>query len=132
MSSDTYTWIYPPTRNLAFKVFYSMIKVLFGLILRINYYSLIWIKNDKETAKEDFSEYHVKQNALLAFSPYQPFRLQTYPLMQGTVVNFQLIFFIHKHHQEVAYYGVLFKNIYNPPFVTVAENASYTFNILLE
>jgi hypothetical protein len=109
-----------------------MIKVLFDLILRINYYSLIWIKNDKETAKEDFSEYHVKQKCFIDFSPYQPFMFQTYPLMQGTVVNFQLIFFIHKHHQEVAYYGVLFKNIYNPPFVTVAENASYTFNILLE
>ncbi|HRG67712.1 MAG TPA: helix-turn-helix domain-containing protein [Saprospiraceae bacterium] len=133
MSSETHTLINPQTGNLAFKVFSFDDISLFDHIQRLNYYSLIWIKNGKGTAKADFSEYHVAQNTLFAFSPYQPFMFQTNEQMQGTVVNFHPDFFcIHKHHQEVACNGVLFNNIYNPPFLTIDEKSSYTFNLLLE
>lgn len=133
MSSETHTLINPQTGNLAFKVFSFDDISLFDHIQRLNYYSLIWIKNGKGTAKADFSEYHVVQNTLFAFSPYQPFMFQTNEQMQGTVVNFHPDFFcIHKHHQEVACNGVLFNNIYNPPFLTIDEKSSYTFNLLLE
>lgn len=58
---------------------------------------------------------------------------QTDEQIQGIVINFHPDFFcIHKHHQEVACNGVLFNNIYNPPFVTVDENANSTFKMLLE
>lgn len=132
MSSETYTLINPQTGNLAFKVF-SFNNSHFDHIQRLNYYSLIWIKNGKGTAKADFSEYDFIQNTLFAFSPYQPFMFQTDKQIQGVVINFHPDFFcIHKHHQEVACNGVLFNNIYNPPFVTVDENANSTFKMLLE
>ena len=133
MSSETYTLINPQTGNLAFKVFSFNNNSHFDHIQRLNYYSLIWIRNGKGTAKADFSEYDFIQNTLFAFSPYQPFMFQTDEQIQGIVINFHPDFFcIHKHHQEVACNGVLFNNIYNPPFVTVDENANSTFKMLLE
>ena len=133
MSSETYTLINPQTGNLAFKVFSFNNNSHFDHIQRLNYYSLIWIRNGKGTAKADFSEYDFVQNTLFAFSPYQPFMFQTDEQIQGIVINFHPDFFcIHKHHQEVACNGVLFNNIYNPPFVTVDENANSTFKMLFE
>lgn len=133
MNSETYTLINPQTGNLAFKVFSFNNNSHFDHIQRLNYYSLIWIKNGKGTAKADFSEYDFIPNTLFAFSPYQPFMFQTDEQIQGIVINFHPDFFcIHKHHQEVACNGVLFNNIYNPPFVTVDENANSTFKMLLE
>lgn len=133
MSSDTYTLINPQTGNLAFKVFSFNDNSHFDHIQRLNYYSLIWIKNGKGAAKADFSEYEFKQNTLFAFSPYQPFMFQADEQLQGIVINFHPDFFcIHKHQQEVACNGVLFNNIYNPPFVAVDENASNTFKMLHE
>ncbi len=133
MSSETYTLINPQTGNLAFKVFSFNNNSHFDHIQRLNYYSLIWIKNGKGTAKADFYEYDFIQNTLFAFSPYQPFMFQTDEQIQGNVINFHPDFFcIHKHHQEVACNGVLFNNIYNPPFVALDENANSTFKMLLE
>ena len=133
MSSETYTLINPQTGNLAFKVFSFNNNSHFDHIQRLNYYSLIWIRNGKGTAKADFSEYDFVQNTLFAFSPYQPFMFQTDEQIQGIVINFHPDFFcIHKHHQEIACNGVLFNNIYNPPFVTVDENANSTFKMLFE
>ena len=133
MNSETYTLINPQTGNLAFKVFSFNNNSHFDHIQRLNYYSLIWIRNGKGTAKADFSEYDFIQNTLFAFSPYQPFMFQTDEQIQGIVINFHPDFFcIHKHHQEVACNGVLFNNIYNPPFVALDENANSTFKMLLE
>ena len=133
MNSETYTLINPQTGNLAFKVFSFNNNSHFDHIQRLNYYSLIWIRNGKGTAKADFSEYDFVQNTLFAFSPYQPFMFQTDEQIQGNVINFHPDFFcIHKHHQEIACNGVLFNNIYNPPFVALDENANSTFKMLLE
>ena len=133
MSSNTFTLINPQTGNLAFKVFPFNDNSHFDNIQRLNYYSLIWIKDGKGSAKADFSEYDFIQNTLFAFSPYQPFMFQTDEKIEGIVINFHPDFFcIHKHQKEVACNGVLFNNIYNPPFVAVDENASITFKMLLE
>ncbi|GLU57278.1 helix-turn-helix domain-containing protein [Dyadobacter frigoris] len=133
ISSDIYTLINPQTGNLAFKVFSFNDNSHFDHVQRLNYYSLIWIKNGKGVAKADFSEYHFTQNTLFAFSPYQPFMFQENEQIQGIVINFHPDFFcIHKHHQEVACNGVLFNNIYNPPLVAVDENTSNTFKMLFE
>lgn len=133
MNTDTFTLINSQTGNLAFKVFSFNDNSHFDHIQRLNYYSLIWVKKGNGVAKADFSAYNFTQNSLFAFSPYQPFMFQTDEQMEGVVLNFHPDFFcIHKHQQEVACNGVLFNNIYNPPFVLIDENASNTFKMLLE
>lgn len=133
MPTNTFTLVNPQTGNLAFKVFSFNNNSHFDHIQRLNYYSLIWIKKGNGHVKADFSEYNFTQNSLFAFSPYQPFMFQTDEQMEGVVLNFHPDFFcIHKHQQEVACNGVLFNNIYNPPFVLIDEHTEGTFEMLLE
>ncbi len=126
------TLINPQTGKLAFRLFLLEDKNEYEQIQRLNYYSLIWIKNGTGKAKADFSEYEFPENSLFAFSPYQPFMLNAVTELNGTVLNFHPDFFcIHKHQQEVACNGVLFNNVYQPPFVSVDESSAGTFEMLL-
>ena len=79
-----------------------------------------------------FSIYDFKEDTLLAFSPYQPFMLQTTAAISGIVINFHSDFFcIHKHHKEVACNGVLFNNIYSQPTVLLDDEARVNFDMIV-
>ncbi len=132
-NSKALTLINPQTGNLAFKLFTFTDISSFDHVQRLNYYSLIWIKEGNGKVKVDFSEYDFKENQLLAFAPYQPFMLASESELSGVVINFHPDFFcIHKHHEEVACNGVLFNNIYEPPYVNLDLASQNTFNMLLE
>ncbi|MCF6130316.1 helix-turn-helix transcriptional regulator [Flavobacterium sp. AS60] len=132
-NKNTFTLVNPETGNLAFKLFSFEDISSFDHIQRLNYYSLIWIQKGNGKVKVDFSEYDFTENQLLAFAPYQPFMLTTNEETNGIVIHFHPDFFcIHKHHQEVACNGVLFNNIYEPPYVTIDEMTKTTFNMILE
>nr|MBC7612703.1 helix-turn-helix domain-containing protein [Pseudopedobacter sp.] len=126
------TLINPQTGDLAFQLSYFDDNHHFDHLQRLNYYSLIWIKEGNGKLKADFSEYTFEKNNLLAFSPYQPFMLTPKVQIKGVLINFHPDFFcIHKHQTEVACNGVLFNNIYNPPMVNVDEAATKTLDMLL-
>ncbi|OCX54625.1 AraC family transcriptional regulator [Mucilaginibacter sp. PPCGB 2223] len=130
--ANTFTLIDPHNGNLAFKLFAFADNSHFDHIQRLNYYSLIWIKQGAGKVKADFSEYYFAPGTLFGFTPYQPFMFATDEPVQGTVLNFHPDFFcIHKHQPEVACNGVLFNNIYQPPFVWVNEQSKNTFDLLL-
>lgn len=131
--SNALTLINPKSGTLAFKVFNFDNNSHFDHIQRLNYYSLIWIQKGKGKIKADFSEYDFTENVLFAFSPYQPFMIIEEDNISGTILNFHPDFFcIHKHHKEVACNGILFNNIYDPPFVMVDETAETTFEMLVD
>lgn len=133
VQKNNYTLINPQTGNLAFKLSYFEGENPFDHIQRLNYYSLIWIQQGSGTAKADFSEYPFGKDQLFSFSPYQPFMLSSDKPVGGVVINFHPDFFcIHKHQDEVACNGVLFNNIYNPPFVELSEGAKVTFEMLIQ
>jgi YesN/AraC family two-component response regulator len=91
------------------------------------------IKKGNGKIKADFSEYDFYENYLFSFAPYQPFMIRNNEELEGIVLNFHPDFFcIHKHQQEVACNGVLFNNIYNPPFVLIDGVSKSTFEMLLE
>ena len=132
-NKNTYTLVNPETGNLAFKLFSFENNSSFDHIQRLNYYSLIWIQKGNGKIKVDFSEYNFAENQLLAFAPYQPFMLSTQDEIEGQVIHFHPDFFcIHKHHQEVACSGVLFNNIYEPPYVIIDAATKNTFDMVLE
>ncbi|WP_369752139.1 helix-turn-helix domain-containing protein [Flavobacterium sp. WC2409] len=133
LDDATFTLINPQNGNLAFKIFTFEDNSSFDHLQRLNYYSLIWIKKGSGRVKVDFSEYDFSANSLLAFAPYQPFMLSTHEKMEGVVLHFHPDFFcIHKHQAEVACNGILFNNIYEPPFVLIDESASNTLNMVIE
>jgi len=132
-NNKTFTLVNPATGNLAFKLFSLDDNSHFDHVQRLNYYSLIWIRKGNGSIKVDFSEYNFSENQLLAFAPYQPFMMSTKETLEAVVIHFHPDFFcIHKHHQEVACHGVLFNNIYEPPYVTIDEAAKNTFEMVLE
>lgn len=133
LQNNQFTFINPQTGNLAFKLYDFEKENPFDHIQRLNYYSLIWVKSGSGNVKADFSDYGFKENTLFSFSPYQPFMLNVETEISGSVINFHPDFFcIHKHHKEVACNGVLFNNIYDPPFIHVDERTQANFKMVIE
>lgn len=131
MNQTAHTLINPQNGNLAFKLFSIEANSFFGHIQRLNYYSLIWFKKGHGKIKADFNRYEFKENSLFAFAPYQPFMVEAGTAIEGSVIHFHPDFFcIHKHHKAVACNGILFNNVYQPPFVEVDENSAHTFESL--
>ena len=122
----------PQNGNLAFKVFTFEDNSHFDHIQRNNYYSLIWIKKGKGKLKADFSEYDFESNSLVAFSPYQPFMICTSEAIEGIAIHFHPDFYcIHMHQKEVSCNGVLFNNIYQPPYTYIDVAAAGTFDLII-
>ncbi|TND07543.1 MAG: AraC family transcriptional regulator [Bacteroidetes bacterium] len=129
---SVFTLINPQNGNLAFKLFLFEDGTHFDHVQRNNYYSLIWITQGQGKVKADFSEYVFEQNVLFSFSPYQPFMFLPGNI-KGVAIHFHPDFFcIHKHQAEVACNGVLFNNIYQPPFIAVDEHSAATFKMLMD
>jgi AraC family transcriptional regulator, transcriptional activator of pobA len=126
------TLVNPQNGNLAFKLLTFEDGSYFDHIQRNNYYSLIWIMEGSGKVKADFAEYDFDKGSLFAFSPYQPFMFATKKI-NGVALHFHPDFFcIHKHHAEVACNGVLFNNIYQPPFTLINEDTATAFAMLIE
>jgi AraC family transcriptional activator of pobA len=126
------TLVDPQTGNLAFKLLAFEGDGHFDHIQRLHYYSLIWIESGNGQVKADFSTYTISPNTLFAFVPYQPFMISESAGVKATVIHFHPDFFcIHKHHAEVACNGILFNNIYQPPYVKLDLAAENTFRMLI-
>jgi AraC family transcriptional regulator, transcriptional activator of pobA len=133
MNPEVFTLVNPQNGNLAFKIFSFEGNCAFDHVQRNNYYSLIWIIKGSGKAKSDFSEYDFSVNSLFAFSPYQPFMFATEEHLEGIAIQFHPDFYcIHMHQKEVACNGVLFNNIYKPPFTLIDEMSASTFKMLLD
>jgi len=118
--------------NLAFKLMTLDSSSNFDHIQRNNYYSLIWLKEGSGKLRSDFKDYDIASNHLFAFSPYQPFMFLA-DSFQGVGIYFHPDFFcIHRHQAEIACHGILFNNIYEPPFTLVDENSAAVFESIIE
>lgn len=131
-TQSVFTLINPQNGNLAFKLFYFDDNSHYDHLQRNNYYSLMWVTKGRGKVKADFAEHTFEENSLLAFSPYQPFMLCVEGNIQGVAIHFHPDFYcIHMHQKEVSCNGVLFNNIYQPPFTLIDEKAAETFNMVI-
>ncbi len=133
MSDPTaFTLTNPQNGHLAFKLFSFEDNFAFDHLQRNNYYSLIWIRSGAGKVKADFATYDFVKDTLFAFSPYQPFMFSVEEQVSGMAIQFHPDFYcIHKHQNEVACNGVLFNNIYQPPYTYIDTEASVTLDMLL-
>jgi AraC family transcriptional activator of pobA len=119
-TTNNYTLVNRQNNHLAFKIFSFEDHSMFDHLQRLNYYSMLLLKEGSGTLKSDFAEYAFSSLALMCFAPYQPFLITAAEQFRGTAICFHPDFFcIHKHQKEVACNGVLFNNIYKPPFVSL-------------
>jgi len=131
-SQPSQTLINPQNGNLAFKLLPFEDGSYFDHVQRNNYYSLIWVKEGEGKVKADFAEYDFNKNSLFAFSHYQPFMFAARNI-KGLAIHFHPDFFcIHKHQTEVACSGVLFNNIYQPPYISISDVSASSLDILVE
>ncbi|KAB7530747.1 helix-turn-helix domain-containing protein [Flagellimonas olearia] len=129
---NTNTLINEQTGNLAFKLSSFEDDCQFCSLNRFNYYSLIWIKKGSGTAQIDFAEFDFTPDTMFALTPYQPFTLKEKDKLEGVVLNFHPDFFcIHKHNEQIACNGVLFNNIYSPPYFCVTDDTRGEFEMIL-
>lgn len=132
LEQNNYTLINPNTGDLAFKIFELESFERFDHIQRNNFFSLIFILQGSGEVKADFSRYPFQDRSVFAFSPYQPFMFISDEKCSGFVVHFHPDFFcIHKHQNEVACNGVLFNNIYEPPYLTLNLNQQEQINTII-
>jgi AraC family transcriptional regulator, transcriptional activator of pobA len=133
MHTSAHTLVNPQNGNLAFKIFSFDDNTCFDHIQRLNYYSVIWIKKGSGRLRVDVSAHDFDGSTMFFFSPYQPFMIENASELAGTALHFHPDFFcIHKHQAEVACNGVLFNNIYEPPFITIDEAGAASINTLLQ
>ncbi len=132
MNQTVHTLTNPVNGNLAFKIFHFEDNNHFDHLQRNNYYSLIWVKKGAGKVKADFAEHGFEENSLLAFSPYQPFMICTDQNIEGIAIHFHPDFFcIHMHQKEVSCNGVLFNNIYQPPYTKITDAAAITLDLMI-
>jgi AraC family transcriptional regulator, transcriptional activator of pobA len=133
LNQSTFTLVNPQNGNLAFKLFSFEDNGFFDHLQRNNFFSLIWVTQGNGKLKADFTGYDFEANSLFAFSPYQPYMIETEKPIKGVAIYFHPEFFcIYKHQKEVACNGVLYNNIYQPPFVSVNENSAATLRMLCD
>lgn len=131
LQQSAFTLVNQQNGNLAFKLFHFNDNGFFDHVQRNNYFSLIWVTEGSGKVKADFAEYDFEAGSLFAFAPYQPYMFSEARSVKGTAIYFHPEFFcIHKHDKEVACNGVLYNNVYQPPFVTIDENAAATLTML--
>ncbi|WP_298155016.1 AraC family transcriptional regulator [Flavobacterium sp.] len=131
-NQNAFTITNPQNETLAFKLFNFQDNSHYDHLQRNNYYSLIWVKKGSGKVKADFAEHDFAENALLAFSPYQPFMICTTENIEGIAIHFHPDFYcIHMHQKEVSCNGVLFNNIYEPPFTQINDHAESTFDMVI-
>jgi len=127
------TLVDPKNGNLAFKIFSYDDNSHFDHVQRNNYYTVVINLAGSGKLKSDFSTYDFSGQVLMCFSPYQPFMISGADDLSGVILNFHPDFFcIHLHQKEVACNGVLFNNIYQPPFITLADKDIALFLNIIE
>ena len=133
MDKNKHTLINQHSNELAFKMYRFDDLHHFDHIQRLSYYSLIWVQEGAGKVIMDFNSYPYSDNYLFSFTPYQPFMFDAQTPTKGIIIHFHNDFFcIHKHHQEVSCNGVLFNNIYEPPFVVIDPTSVQTMNLLID
>lgn len=133
MHTSAHTLVNPQNGNLAFKLLPFEDNTCFDHVQRHNYYSIIWVMEGSGHLRVDVSVYDFEHGNLFFFSPYQPFMIERANSIKGVALHFHPDFFcIHKHQAEVACNGVLFNNIYEPPFIAVDESAKASLGPLLK
>jgi len=133
LNQSSFTLLNQQNGNAAFKLFSFEGNDFFDHLQRNNFFTLIWITEGEGIVNADFDKYTFEANTLFTFAPYQPYVFTTTKPIKGMAIYFHFDFFcIHKHQKELELNGVLYNNVYQPPFVKVDEESAVTFKMLCD
>ncbi len=122
LNQSTFTLLNKQNGKSAFKLFSFEDNCFFDHLQRNNFFTLIWIKEGSGKVNADFEEYDFSENSLFTFAPYQPYLFSVVKPIKGIAIYFHADFFcIHKHQKELELNGVLYNNVYQPPFIQLDQ-----------
>lgn len=131
LNQSAFTLINQQNDKPAFKLFSFEDNSFFEQLQRNSFFSLVWIKEGAGRINADSDGYDFGENTLFAFAPYQPYLITTGKPIRGIAIYFHFDFFcIHKHQKELELNGVLYNNVYQPPFVKIDEYAADTLDMV--
>lgn len=123
MSNHAYTLVNQQNGELAFKIFSFEDNSYFDHLQRHHYYSIILLLEGSAQFTVDFKAYDIEAPLVVCLSPYQPYLFETTTPIKGISLNFHPDFFCtYKHQNEVESEGILFQNIYEPPFFALPDS----------
>lgn len=122
MQKITSTLINETNGELALKLFSFKDDGYFDHIQRHNYYSIILMLSGEALLQIEHEKYSISNKTAICISPYQPYSIKSNKEISGIVLNFHSDFFCtYKHQNEIETEGVLFHNIFGPPFFNLTN-----------
>lgn len=130
---STFSLVNAADKNLAFRIRHFDDDSMLRPGERQSFSSIILIKSGAGLLKVDFSEYNVITDTMIFLSPFQPFSLEARGGIKGICIDFHPEFFcLLKHQKEITFCGLIFNNIYDPPFITLTKTEVSVFDVLFE
>ncbi|MFC0181955.1 AraC-type DNA-binding protein [Pseudarcicella hirudinis] len=132
-SHQNYTLLNPQSGEPDFKILCKIDFNPFMNLTRLNYFTIVWIQEGEGELKADFASYDFSAKTMMFFTPYQPFLMNFKGEIKISIIHFHTDFFcILKHQKEVSCNGLLFNNIYEPPFIVLNGPEELSLDILLD
>lgn len=130
-NASTLRMINPSNDKLAFEVTLFDDVSRFSSVQHRDHYTVIMLLRGNARLKVDFTSFQVDANTFCFFVPYQPFQFTAEGEFIGLAMHFHPDFFcIYRHQREVACEGILFNNIYGPPFINVKNDLQFFLDLI--
>jgi len=128
-----HTLVNPVDQQLAFRIRSFDNDSRLSEVQRQPFSSILWVKEGAGNLQVDFAAYDLQKDSVLFLSPFQPFSIKAETFVKGLIIDFHTDFFcLMKHQKEAAFCGLLFNNIYDPPFITLSDKEAALFELLTE
>jgi AraC family transcriptional regulator, transcriptional activator of pobA len=132
ITESTLSLVNSADKNLAFRIRHFEDDTMLRLAERQSFSSIILVNAGRGLLKVDFSEFDLKEHTMIFLSPFQPFSLEAPEGIKGVCIDFHPEFFcLLKHQKEIAFCGLIFNNIYDPPFITLTQSEVSLFDTLI-
>lgn len=123
--------VHTETKELLFSLTETS-SAAFGQPVQLAEYVVLFVPQGKGVYYADVATVDFNGPVLLFATPFQLLRLETKRDLPFSVLRFHGDFYCIEHHRtEVACNGLLFNNIYQPPFVQLTAEAASDFSQLL-
>ena len=131
-TESTLSLVNATDKNLAFRIRHFEDDVAVKTEELQSFSSIVLIKEGSGSLKVDFSEYEILGKMMVFLSPFQRFGIKAPTGIKGVCIDFHPEFFcLLKHQKEITFCGLIFNNIYDPPYITLTDAEATLFNIFV-
>ncbi len=119
----------------AFKICTAQFDVPFELQepIQTYNYNIVWIQKGNGRYTIDFKTYHIKQGMIFFLTPGQMYKVESEGVIEGVRLSFEQDFYcVDTFSSQASCSGILFKNPYQKPFISLNGNQISEFQFIIE